>query len=495
MLVQHSKPKVQCSGCGEWYIRIQSHRPHCKSIPLETLEERAIIEREKFSDTEKTAIKLGQIQCCKCGKWYKRIRAHLPYCKVKSIDLNYGLPVKTGTEWKEEHETESLPGHGCSTWSASSFLLSIHVRFPDHNVFQTKNCVITSNSNSETRYEPQVGIDRLQAKDGKYQLYLCFLNIRSVTKNINDIHNLIKREGFDIFGLSETRLDESIPSSGISLPGYQILRKDRNRRGGGVAIFVSDSCHVKRVTDFEVAKLEIICIEVEYQGEKILIWNCYRPPSSLSTSFALELKKCIKTAIGCFPEHSMIVMGDLNARNQKWWPQDLTNMDGEILDKTFSEISWRQLINKPTRFGRHCESCIDLMFTNNSSVFTASGVLDCKINSDHLPIFGKVNFSLKHAEDNCKSSLGESLFTSGEDEGKVGLNLSNAIRSDNLTQCSGCGKWYKRLKTHQPHCKGPTVAPVSAAQVAKEREQCQFCAKWFIRLKTHLHYCKSKPVS
>ena len=42
-------------------------------------------------------------------------------------------------------------------------------------------------------------------------------------------------------GLNETRLDNTIPDSQIDIEGYDILRRDRNRNGGGVAFYVAQS--------------------------------------------------------------------------------------------------------------------------------------------------------------------------------------------------------------------------------------------------------------
>ena len=43
---------------------------------------------------------------------------------------------------------------------------------------------------------------------------------------------------FDILTLNETRPDNSISDSEVKIPGYDIVRRDRNRNGGGVAMFI-----------------------------------------------------------------------------------------------------------------------------------------------------------------------------------------------------------------------------------------------------------------
>ena len=43
---------------------------------------------------------------------------------------------------------------------------------------------------------------------------------------------------FDILTLNQTRLDDSILDSEIKISGYDIICRDRNRYGGGVAMYI-----------------------------------------------------------------------------------------------------------------------------------------------------------------------------------------------------------------------------------------------------------------
>ena len=48
----------------------------------------------------------------------------------------------------------------------------------------------------------------------------------------------------DIIALSETHLDNSITDDDVSLTGFHIpIRKDKNRFGEGVALYISKSLH------------------------------------------------------------------------------------------------------------------------------------------------------------------------------------------------------------------------------------------------------------
>jgi hypothetical protein len=43
---------------------------------------------------------------------------------------------------------------------------------------------------------------------------------------------------FDILTLNEMRLDNSISDSEVKISAYDIIRRDRNRNGSGVAMYI-----------------------------------------------------------------------------------------------------------------------------------------------------------------------------------------------------------------------------------------------------------------
>ena len=44
-----------------------------------------------------------------------------------------------------------------------------------------------------------------------------------------------------LLSVNETHLDSDILNEEVAIPGYWILRCDRDRRGGGVALYISDT--------------------------------------------------------------------------------------------------------------------------------------------------------------------------------------------------------------------------------------------------------------
>ena len=80
---------------------------------------------------------------------------------------------------------------------------------------------------------------------------MCHLNIRSLlakddnsnTSKFDELTSFAVANDFDIIGISETWLSEAIKNEDIVIAGFQSpIRKDRNRHGGGIAVYVSDDC-------------------------------------------------------------------------------------------------------------------------------------------------------------------------------------------------------------------------------------------------------------
>ena len=64
---------------------------------------------------------------------------------------------------------------------------------------------------------------------------MAFLNIVSLPKHVDELRISELFLHFDLLALSETRLDSSISDGLVKIRGYDIVRKDRSRTGGGVS--------------------------------------------------------------------------------------------------------------------------------------------------------------------------------------------------------------------------------------------------------------------
>ena len=66
------------------------------------------------------------------------------------------------------------------------------------------------------------------------------LNIDSVLGHIDQLRILLDQEKPHIVCLNEAKLDLSISDSLVNVDNYQIIRNDRDRHGGGVAVHVHE---------------------------------------------------------------------------------------------------------------------------------------------------------------------------------------------------------------------------------------------------------------
>ena len=89
--------------------------------------------------------------------------------------------------------------------------------------------------------DAQNGIPSTQAKNGldkfemlnKRGLHFLHVNINSVLPKLEEIRYIARSVNLSVIGLSESKLDNSVNDNEISIPGYDIMRKDRSRNGGG----------------------------------------------------------------------------------------------------------------------------------------------------------------------------------------------------------------------------------------------------------------------
>ena len=82
---------------------------------------------------------------------------------------------------------------------------------------------------------------------------------------------------FDVICINETRLGRTIQDEGVEITGYEIIRVDRNRNDGGVAIYLKNSISYNVRDDVVPDEAEAICLEVKKQKTKsFLISTWYR---------------------------------------------------------------------------------------------------------------------------------------------------------------------------------------------------------------------------
>ena len=88
------------------------------------------------------------------------------------------------------------------------------------------------------------------------------MNINSLLKHIDELRVLLANSSIDILAINESKIDDSIPDNEINIVGYIMVRNDRNRNGGGVVLYITDTISFSERKDLVPEPLEMICIEV-----------------------------------------------------------------------------------------------------------------------------------------------------------------------------------------------------------------------------------------
>ena len=93
-------------------------------------------------------------------------------------------------------------------------------------------------------------------------LVFAHVNVCSLRNKTHEIERIIRGNDINIFAISETHLDDSIPDSAVNIDGFSLVRKDRTISGGGVGIFCRSDAHVKVRTDLMRDNIEAVCVQV-----------------------------------------------------------------------------------------------------------------------------------------------------------------------------------------------------------------------------------------
>ena len=212
-------------------------------------------------------------------------------------------------------------------------------------------------------------------------LKFAHVNITSLPKHLEELKLFLQQLPFEILSLNETRLDETIQNNMVQIPGYDIIRRDRNRRGGDVAFLVKNNYSYIIRDDLIPNNLEAICIELMLRmSQPILILTWYRPPDSNARVFDL-FEEFLQKAEA--ENKELIILGDLNCDLHT----NTANSNTKKLIELLAVYQLKQLIKEPTRVTANTRTLIDVIITQlgNTNV-TASGVIHLGI-SDHSLVY------------------------------------------------------------------------------------------------------------
>ena len=81
--------------------------------------------------------------------------------------------------------------------------------------------------------------------NGNKGFKIMHLNIRSLEESIDQFRIHASNNQYGIICIYETWLYDKISDHEVGIDGYDLVRKDRKRTGGGVAIYIRNSTNYK----------------------------------------------------------------------------------------------------------------------------------------------------------------------------------------------------------------------------------------------------------
>ena len=207
---------------------------------------------------------------------------------------------------------------------------------------------------------------------GCHGLRFLFLNVNSLYSKIHEIEWFVGSARIDVLGLAETKIDDSISDSSISIPGFVLFRRDRSKNGGGVALYVRST--LQPVLECIHSDLEALVVKLPKL--KIHFTVTYLPPSCTAAT-----RNSLRKFIGNFSSLRNIVFGDFNIDALS------DSATSSAFIGSLATAGFAQLVSEFTRVTDNSSTCIDLIFTNCAGNVTKTGISKMCI-SDHYGVFG-----------------------------------------------------------------------------------------------------------
>ena len=219
------------------------------------------------------------------------------------------------------------------------------------------------------------------------------LNINGLLNKIDELRYIARSSNATVIGITETRLDNTVYKSEVTVDSFNIVWNDRNRNGGAVAYYIRKNICFNRKTCIS-DNIENIFIDLLFPKTKpISVGIIYKPPSQ-----SQFLQQMITESEAVDRDNEIYVLGDFNI-NLLFRDKYVLNKSNEIkkLDKNLlpeikrckefcSMYCLSQLIDCPTTITSNTSTLIDHILANTQENISQSGLIDTAI-SDHSLIY------------------------------------------------------------------------------------------------------------
>ena len=184
-----------------------------------------------------------------------------------------------------------------------------------------------------------------QRLDNAINTIIGHLNINSFRNKFVFDEDLIKL--FDVFLVSESKLDHMFPSNQFRINGYKIFRLDRYRFGGGLILYINKNIPCKPLHEHvQLPNFEVIAIEFYRNNQKWLLLRLYKQPNQITSDFIQNLSLTLDIFLKNYDNVTLI--GDFNLSSSDV-PLECF-LQAYILTSLIKEATYFQSINQPKKY-------------------------------------------------------------------------------------------------------------------------------------------------
>lgn len=237
-------------------------------------------------------------------------------------------------------------------------------------------------------------------------LNLLHWNCNSLQPKIHELYHFLTTNNINIACISETYLKSEIKID--NHPMFNCFRKDRvdTKRGGGVAILVSNTLKHQLLPDLNMKLIECIGIKIYSEnGKKLVFFSIYIPGGTKSCEIKDHFINDIHKITSKFRRCTYFIAGDFNAKHRSWLCSK-ANITGKLLyDASMNEgftivhpLSPTHIPDDP----RRTPSTIDLIITNSNTHIETP--LCTYLGSNHEAVVAEIKLC-NHLATNSKNRI------------------------------------------------------------------------------------------
>ena len=195
------------------------------------------------------------------------------------------------------------------------------------------------------------------------------LNINSIRNKFDTLDNIVK--AFDIFLISESKLDNTFAINHFAVGGYKVFRCDYNRFGSSLMLRKNIPC--KPLSNHSMfSDLELMAFQLHQSKWKRLFLGIYKPLSQNDIEFPRRTSLILDYYLPMY--ENFVVIGGFKVA-----------VEGSHLEAILQAYDLSSLIKKPSCYQFHTPSCIDLILTNGKHLFQLSNTFETGV-PNHLEL-------------------------------------------------------------------------------------------------------------